>query len=382
MFQSFFNGLSGLFGFSRSLKTVSNNIANMNTPGFRGSDSLFENVLGGRGMRIAGENMRTRPGDLRATGNPTDLALDGNGYFVLRDPSGGLHYTRAGQFIFGEDGFLIDSVSGYKVMAFDDQGRLAEVDLNRVNTLPPVATTLVRFSGNLSPTGTNFTVNDIRVVDAQGGTNVYSVEFTRPATGATPGVWTVTIKNAAGQSVGTGEVRFSAGGTLLAGFEEVSFTVNGQTVRLNFGTAGAFDGATQLSGSPNSLAARVTDGHGPLSLTGYSFNEQGVLQLQYGANERREGPRLVLADIPSDALLNARGSRLYSVPQSAVRGIGRAGEGSLGRIAGGNLEMSNVDLTQEFADMIIIQRGYQANSRVLTVTNEMLENLYNSTRGG
>ena len=83
-----------------------------------------------------------------------------------------------------------------------------------------------------------------------------------------------------------------------------------------------------------------------------------------------------------ESLLNAQGDRLYTVPQSAVRAIGRAGEGSFGRLAGGSLELSNVDLTQEFADMIIIQRGYQASSRVLTVTNEMIDTLYNSTRGG
>jgi flagellar hook protein FlgE len=113
MFQALFNSLSGLFSFSRSLDTVSNNVSNMNTPGFRGSDTFFENVNGGRGTSIGGEGLRTGAGDIRQTGNATDMAIDGNGFFVLRDTSGNLHYTRAGQFRFNDQGLLTDSVTGY-----------------------------------------------------------------------------------------------------------------------------------------------------------------------------------------------------------------------------------------------------------------------------
>jgi flagellar hook protein FlgE len=382
MLQSLFNGLSGLFGFSRSLNTVSNNISNMNTPGFRGSDTYFENVLGGRGTRVSGEGLRSRQGDLRATGNATDLAIDGNGYFVLRDEAGNLRYTRAGQFAFNDDGKLVDTVSGFEVMAFDEEGHLTPIDLTQMRTLPPAATTRINLSGNLSPSGTSHRINDVRVFDSQGGTRTLSIEFTRPATGGVPGEWTVNILDEAGAAVASSTVRFSAGGTLLAGFEGIDVSLGSETIRLNFGTAGAFDGLTQLSGSPNSTAANVADGRAALQLSDYSFNERGVLQLRYGASERRDGVQLALADLTGEAMLNTDGSRLYTAPQGSVRGIGRAGEGSLGRIAGGSLELSNVDLTQEFADMIIIQRGYQASSRVLTVTNEMIDTLYNSTRGG
>lgn len=382
MLQSLFNGLSGLFGFSRSLNTVSNNISNMNTPGFRGSDTYFENVLGGRGTRVSGEGLRTRQGDLRATGNASDLAIDGNGYFVLRDESGNLHYTRAGQFAFDDSGRLVDTVSRFEVMAFNEEGHLAPVDLSQIRTLPPAATTRINLTGNLSPTSTSQRVNDVRVFDSQGGTRTLSIEFTRPATGGVPGEWTVNVLDEAGATIATGEVRFSAGGTLLAGYEGIDLNLGSQTVRLSFGTAGAFDGLTQLSGSPTSISANVADGRASLQLTDFSFNEQGVLRLRYGATETRDGVRLALADLTGESLLNVDGSRLYTAPQSSVRAIGRAGEGSFGRLAGGSLELSNVDLTQEFADMIIIQRGYQASSRVLTVTNEMIDTLYNSTRGG
>lgn len=89
MFQALYNSLSGLFSFSKSLDTVSNNVANMNTPGFRGSDSFFENLAGEHGTRIVGAGLRTTAGDLRQTGNATDVAVDGSGYFVLRDSTEG-----------------------------------------------------------------------------------------------------------------------------------------------------------------------------------------------------------------------------------------------------------------------------------------------------
>src|SRR6478736_110832 len=113
MFQALFNSLSGLFSFSRSLNTVSNNVANMNTPGFRGSDAFFSNINGGRGSRIAGEGLRTKAGDIRQTGNSTDLAVDGDGYFILRDTDGNFFYTRAGQFRFNDQGVLVDTVNGF-----------------------------------------------------------------------------------------------------------------------------------------------------------------------------------------------------------------------------------------------------------------------------
>jgi len=124
MFQALFNSLSGLFSFSRSLDTVSNNVSNMNTPGFRGSDTFFENVNGGRGTRVAGEGLRTTAGDIRQTGTPTDVAIDGNGFFILRDDTGNLYYTRSGQFRFNDQGLLTDSFTGYQVMSVENAGNL------------------------------------------------------------------------------------------------------------------------------------------------------------------------------------------------------------------------------------------------------------------
>jgi len=385
MFQALFNSLSGLFSFSRSLNTVSNNVANMNTPGFRGSDAFFSNINGGRGSRIAGEGLRTKAGDIRQTGNSTDLAVDGDGYFILRDTDGNFFYTRAGQFRFNDQGVLVDTVNGFEVMGLDASGALTNIDFDAYRTIAAVATTGVHFTGNLAPGSTTSTVNSIGIFDKNGTAHTLTATFANN-TSVTTGSFLVTVKDETGATVGSGEVRFQTDGTPQAGFNtmNLSLTYGGatQTVALDFGTAGALDGMTSLSGMVSAPAAKVDDGHGVLSVTDLSFNEKGILQLTYSQTEKRDGPQVALAAFPNEASLHLDGGRLISGTTVTEREIGRPGQGRFGRIAGGSLEMSNVDLTQEFADMIIIQRGYQASSRVMSVSNEMLEQLYNSTRGG
>ncbi|MGH8108403.1 MAG: flagellar basal-body rod protein FlgF [Arenimonas sp.] len=386
MFQALFNSLSGLFSFSRSLDTVSNNVANMNTPGFRGSDTFFENVNGGRGTRVAGEGLRTTAGDIRQTGTPTDVAIDGNGFFILRDDSGNLYYTRAGQFRFNEEGLLTDSVTGYQVMATDSVGNLSSIDLDTYRTLPPQATTSVRIAGNIAPGTPSFTLGNFQVYDASGTMHTLTTTLT-DNNAVTPGSYLVTVKDETGAVVSTAgtEIRFDINGTPLTGFNTAALNLTylgvSQTVTLNFGTAGAFDGATRLSGVATNLGGQVVDGHPMLGITNLSFDSEGTLQFVYSSSEHREGPQLALASFPNESALELVGGRLIAGSSVQQRQIGRPGEGIFGRIAGGNLELANVDLTQEFADMIIIQRGYQASSRVMTVSNEMIEQLYNSTRG-
>ncbi|HEX8027538.1 MAG TPA: flagellar hook-basal body complex protein, partial [Vicinamibacterales bacterium] len=217
MFQALFNSLSGLFSFSRSLDTVSNNVANMNTPGFRGSDTFFENIDGGRGTRVSGEGLRTTAGDMRQTGTPTDLAIDGNGFFVLRDDNGNLYYTRAGQFRFNDEGLLTDSVTGYQVMAIDSVGNLSAIDLDNYRTLPPQPTSAVRMVGNLAPGTPSLGVSSIKIYDASGNMHTLTVTLA-DNTATTPGSYLVSVKDETGAVVGTGEIRFGTDGTPQATF--------------------------------------------------------------------------------------------------------------------------------------------------------------------
>lgn len=387
MFQALFNSLSGLFSFSRSLDTVSNNVANMNTPGFRGSDSFFESMSNEHGTRISGQGLRTTAGDIRQTGNSTDIAMDGAGFFVLRDEGGDLHYTRAGQFRFDDAGILIDSVTKYQVMAIDAAGNLSPISLEGHRTLPAEPTTKVSMSGNLAPSSTTFDVNSISIYDAAGVEHSLKLTFTSN-TSVTSGSFLVSITDEAGNGIGPAgaEIRFGTAGTLLAGYSliELQLEFDGvqQAITLDFGTPGTFSGATSLAGLSSNLSATVTDGRPVLGINSMSFDDEGVLQIVYNATEKAQGQQLALASFLSESSLKLGSGRLISDADAQRSELGRAGSSVFGKVQGGSLEMSNIDLTQEFADMLIIQRGYQASSRVMTVSNEMIEQLYNSTRGG
>lgn len=384
MFQALFNSLSGLFSFSRSLDTVSNNVANMNTPGFRGSDSFFESLNNQHGTRITGQGLRTAEGDIRQTGNSTDIAIDGTGFFVLRDESGDLHYTRAGQFRFNDAGILLDSVTEYEVMAIDGGGNLAPISLESYRTLPARPSTSVTVSGNLAPS-TNTHEITTNIFDASGASHALKVTFTK---GTVPGSFLVGVKDESGANVGpaNAEIRFGTSGMLQVGYNTVQLvlTYQGvpQTVSLNFGTPGTLSGTTSQTGLSTNISATTTDGRPVLGINSLSFDDEGILQIVYNATERAEGPQLALASFLSESSLELGSGRLISNADAQRSELGRAGTSVFGAIEGGSLEMSNIDLTQEFADMLIIQRGYQASSRVMTVSNEMIEQLYNSTRGG
>ena len=250
MFQALFNSLSGLFSFSRSLNTVSNNVANMNTPGFRGSDSFFSNVNGGRGSRITGEGLRTKAGDIRQTGNSTDLAVDGEGYFILRDTDGNFYYTRAGQFRFNDQGILSDSVTGYSVMSIDSAGNLQTIDLDAYRTLPPQATTNVKMVGNIAPGSPTATVGNIRIYDGSGQLHTLTATLT-DNNAALSNSYLVTVKDETGAIVSAAgaSIQFGTDGTPVAGSNSIALNLSylgvTQTTTLSFGTPGAFDGATR-----------------------------------------------------------------------------------------------------------------------------------------
>ena len=388
--QALYNSVSGLFGFSQSLNTISNNISNMNTPGFRGSDSFFEDVMDGDGTKIAGTGANTSQGQLEQTSTSTDVAIQGEGLFILKDPQGNLYYTRSGQFDFNASGQLEDSVNKYLVQGYSPTGSFGNIDISSLKTLPAVATTTVNMVGNIMTTSSPDTISNITIYDAQGTAHTLTMTLTTASSSTTPvtpgsATWNVSITDSSGATRGSGQISFDNTGAPEAGANSVTMTASlggkQQNIVFNFGTPGSLSGATGISGTSTSLAAKVQDGHGVIGISSESFDTDGILQLTYADGSTHAGPQLALASFPSESSLQEIQGNLYLAPQNQTAQIGRPGSATFGKIQGSSLEMSNVDLTQELADMIVLQRGYQASSRVMTVSGDMLQQLYDSTRG-
>jgi len=382
--QALYTSVSGLFSFSDSLNTISNNISNMNTPGFRGSDSFFENVMGETGTQIAGTGEDLSEGQIQQTSTPTDAAITCDGFYILKDSSGNTYYTRAGQFEFNSSGQLVDSVNKYFVQGFDANGSLGNIDISSYKTLPAQATTTVNMAGNVAPGDPSDSVKSVTVYDPQGNAHVLTVTMTNNKA-VTPNDWTVSITDSSGNTVGSGDVRFNSDGTPESGFNTVSLTSalggTSQTIAFNFGAASGLSGVTSFSGVTSDLSAAVADGHGVVGISSESFDVNGTLQIVYSDGETKAGPQFALASFQDESSMQMIQGNLYSQPQNQTPTIGKANSAGFGQIEGSSLEMSNVDLTQELADMIVIQRGYQASSRVMTVSSDMLQQLYDSTRG-
>jgi flagellar hook protein FlgE len=225
--------------------------------------------------------------------------------------------------------------------------------------------------GNIAPGSPSASVGNISIYDGSGQLHTLTATLTDNSA-VTPNSYTVSVKDETGAVVGTGTIGFGTDGTPLTGANKINLSLTylgvTQTTVLNFGTPGAFDGARHLAGIATNLGAQVVDGHPLLGISNLSFDDKGVLQLVYSSTEKRTGPQIALASFPNESSLELVGGRLISGSSVQNREIGRPGEGVFGHIAGGSLELANVDLTQEFADMIIIQRGYQASSRVKSST--------------
>lgn len=383
--QSFYNGLGGMLNFSKTLDNVSNNIGNMNTPGFRGND-LFIRSLGGDllgdGAAIAAKVGRDQQGDLKQTGVATDLAINGDGHFILKNDSGDVFYSRAGQFKFNEKNVLIDGATGMQVMAINPAGALSKIDITSNKTLPPEATTTVDLLGNLSSTDTAYSLNNVTVYNSVGDKFQLTLDFAKAAAPAI-NTWNISVKSAAGAVLGTFSMQFGVDATPLTGFNSINQTLllgaSSQTIAFNFGATGALTGATQLSGTSN-LGAMNKDGHPILGLNSLSIDSEGTIQFKYTNGTTKSGPQVGMALFNDPSTLEATNNGMLKANGGAGLKYGKPGSALFGSIQSKSIEMSNVDLTQEFADILIIQRGYQASSRVMSVSNDLLDQLYNSTR--
>ncbi|ODB37089.1 flagellar basal-body rod protein FlgF [Pseudoalteromonas sp. BMB] len=391
MFQAFFNGLSGMLSFSKNLDTVSNNISNMNTPGFRAADTFYDSLSGsngdgGIGTQISGLGYRFTSGDIKQTGNATDVALNGQGFFtVIQD--GNQYFTRAGQFSFNSEGVLIDKNSGGSVASIGDTGALSEFNISDRKVLAPTATKTVDLSGNLSTGASSHEISGVKVFNRLGEEVELTLKFTKSTT--VTGEWTVDVSKSSDTSttISTSKIKFGADGTPEAAQASFSVSIgdsmNGDAaVSFSLGSPTNFSQSTSMdTGETSTLKATIKDGSAVASLTSVEFLSDGTLSLKYSNGETKEGPALAIANVKDLASLTQVKGNLFEAQSNSGVTFEKAGNSGMGAIAGKSIELSNVDLSREFADMLVIQRGYQASSRLLNVSNQLLEQLYENTRG-
>lgn len=396
MFGSIFTALAGMNAYSRGLDVLSNNVANLNTPGFKVSDPLFREIVyrhldaagargsgvqpGGAGVEISGSSITFKQGDLRDTGNSLDAAIDGEGFFVL-DQDGEYRYTRAGQFEFNQDGILVERSTGAKVLIRTEQVALGSFDLDSMRSFPPRATSEVNVIGTLARGGTTSTYElpNITVFDSAGTSMTLRAKFVRDT--SDPLKWTVEVLGAGNTVLGSGTILFAANGTPSAEAASVTVTVDASgtedfEVAFKFGEPGRFAGVTSSAASTSSQLQVLRQDGLPLgSLTRTEFDEQGQLKLTYSNGRTEIAGSLVLAQFNTPEQLQSLGSGMFAVNGGAAPVFGSGLSAGLGRVVGGRLEMSNVELTRQFTDLIIMQRGYQASSQMSSVANELIQTL-------
>lgn len=398
MLSAIYTALSGMTAYEQGLTIIGNNVANLDTAGYKETEPMFSSVAldtgsgalvgsqgsptGGGGVTVSGGRVDFAEGTAETTGNPLDAAINGLGFFIVQGTSGYL-YTRAGQFQFDQNGNLIESSTRDKVMVSTSSSAMGAFNVNGYLSYPPKATTTVSLSGNLASSGqtTPYVLSGITVVDGSGGTQTLSATFTQST--SNPLQWTVQVTDSSGKVLGTGTLTFNADGTPAGSNTPLAVTVTPANqpafnVNFNFGAAGGYSGVTSLSSNTASqLQVLHQDGVQLGTLTGTSFGSDGSITLTYSNGQTQTPAKLLLAQFDAPQELQATEHGFYAAAQGMMPTIGTPLSSSFGGILGGDLEASNVNLSQQFTELIVVERGYQASSQINSIVNSMMQQLLN-----
>ncbi|ALX67033.1 flagellar hook protein FlgE [Microbacterium sp. XT11] len=383
MLRSLYSGISGLRSHQTMLDVTGNNIANVNTAGFKASSVLFQDSLsqligtpgipedevGGRnpaqvglGVQVAGVRTNFAQGSAQATGRGGDLMISGDGFFAVRS-GGETLYTRAGGFTFDLTGKMV-TADGAIVQGWTAQNGVVNTGQAAGNIVLPLdavaparATTAAAVTGNLPSTAAagDTLVRDITVYDAQGTPSTLSLTFTRTAAG-----WDVSEP----RSGATGSLTFVDGAQPAPG---LTLAADGIAIDLT-----AVTGFATLS----TVAVTEQNGAAAGTLKSYSITSDGSIVGTFSNGATQTLAKIAMATFANPEGLEKAGGSAYraSVNSGAPR-LGGAGQPGFGSLVSGSLEMSNVDLSQEFTNLIVAQRGFQANARIITTSDEVLQEL-------
>lgn len=408
MLRSMFSGVSGLRAHQTMMDVVGNNIANVNTTGFKSSQATFAEALtqtvraaGPGGEAMGGTNpiqigLGTQvssiegvftQGSMQMTGRSTDIAIQGDGYFVLGQ-GGNRQYTRAGAFSFDRSGALVTS-DGVPVLgwnadatgAVDTTGSVGPIQVPVAQVIEPEATTGVELGGNLSADaaiGDTVLVTST-VYDSLGTALELAVTFEKTATNE----WEATAMLEGNTvTVAPSTLTFDASGALTSASPLAisGYTPPGADPLAIDVTLDGSSSLVQFGGS-SSPQVYEQDGQAIGFLQDVAIGADGTLIAEFSNGRRQDAGVLATATFANEGGLTRLGdSRFAESGNSGTGVLDRPGTGDRGVLTPGALEMSNVDLAREFTNLIIAQRGFQANSRVITSSDEMLSDLVNIKR--
>lgn len=383
MFGSIYIGLSGLAAYSRGLQQISNNVANLNAQGFKGSVVSFENVLGsnsrsrggyagtaGNGVQNATTRLDFKQGELRQTDRDLDLAIQGDGLLMLLRGTE-VAYTRTGSFEVDKDGFIVLSGTEWRLATLNSSGQPQSLSVDTKRMSAPKATSKITFADNIPADSAKAIVGNIVVYDATGGKHIWTATFHKASGANLPqGSWKVMVTDDKGVIVGSHTVKFDA--------DKVSDT--DKTFDITDDASGAkatFDlaGLTFFSGT-QAVRATSVDGYGLGTFATLGVNEKGEVEIGYSNEQKVQLGHVAIADFRDTSDLTQKAGGLFTASETALRDLLPSGDARVGKVQARRIEASNVDLTIEFSDLILVQRGFQASSQIISVTNDMIQQLF------
>jgi flagellar hook protein FlgE len=417
MSSTFSIALSGLQAQSDAINTAGNNLANMNTVGFKESTvdfkDLFSEQLGvagrfdaGLGVSVPISNQLFTQGGIQTSTSPTAVAVQGNGYFVLKNSANQQLYTRDGNLVLDSTGALRtetgEAVQGWTATSagLSTAGLPTNITVPTGGTIPAVASTTFSVNVNLNSAGvagtsTGSFTQPVTVIDSLGESHTLSINFTK---GTTANTWTydVTIPgdDITGGTAGTPQSLLSAPGTVTFDSNGAMITTSPAVTTQPISIANLADGAATLSlnwdltnssgaglitqyAQASNSATPTVDGSAAGQLNSVAIQTGGQVVASFSNGQTKVVGQLALAFILNqNSLQNVGNNNFATTADSAIPAVGIPQTGGRGQILGGSLETSNVDMAAQMTNLIVYQSAYQANSRVISTEQTIQQDLF------
>ena len=423
LFGALDTAISGLSAQSAAFGNISDNIANSQTTGFKQVDTSFLDYLttstatnnGPDAVVAVPQYLNTVQGTITQTSNPLALAISGQGFFAVSQAIGNSSsgpvfspqssYTRDGNFQLDQNGYLVNDAGNYlNGWLVQSNG---QIDTNQMQPIQvsesayaPVATSTATLAANLPPggnpspssPGTQLPItSNVSVYDAQGQSHQLTLSFT--SAGANPNNWTVAVTDDLGNTIGTGTISFGPGGTLASVTQggtttatagaAATLTLNTvypavgggtQTIALDLGSIGGTSGLTQFAGSSYTLGGLSQNGVAPGQFSSISMQTNGDVVVNYDNGQSRTIAQVPVVTFPAADALQAQNASTYTSTINSGPALAQAaGSNGAGSLVTSSVEQSNVDIANEFSQLIVAQQAYSANAKTVTTADTMMQ---------